>query len=62
MSRVGLSKIENGRSQTPRILTKRALAEVLDFDEDELFPPRGERSPNRDLREWAKRVYKRKRR
>jgi len=52
----GLCKIENGRIGDPRRLTKRALAEVLGYDEEELFPPSG-RTRNRELREWAKVVY-----
>jgi transcriptional regulator with XRE-family HTH domain len=61
MSAVGLSKIERGMSN-PRTLTRRALCDALDYDEEDLFPPPGQRSPDRELRVWAKRVYKKRKR
>jgi transcriptional regulator with XRE-family HTH domain len=52
----GLCKIENGRIDNPRRLTKRALSEVLGYEVEELFPKNG-RTRNRELRQWAKVVY-----
>jgi transcriptional regulator with XRE-family HTH domain len=54
VSQVAISHIETGQTANPHRLTRRALADALAFNEADLFPDDGNRSPSAEIREWQR--------
>lgn len=53
LTHVGLSHIETGRVARPHVTSKRAIADALGFEVEDLWPANG-RSPSKELRQHAK--------
>jgi transcriptional regulator with XRE-family HTH domain len=64
VSQVAISHIETKTDpeKNPRRSTQRVLAWALDYTVDDVFPPKGKRSPSAELRRIEKRERARNRR